>query len=69
MLIPHWLIILTAIELVGFLIFALAIATAIPEQKITSGLAHGDQRDSRQRAVAAGARCAEGLKSVNGPAR
>ncbi len=34
-MLPSWIIVLSAIELVGFLVFALSIATAAPEQALT----------------------------------
>jgi hypothetical protein len=34
LMLPDWVIILAAIELFGFLIFGLSIATAIPENEI-----------------------------------
>jgi hypothetical protein len=34
-MLPSWIVVLSAIELIGFLAFALSIATAAPEEALT----------------------------------
>jgi hypothetical protein len=34
-MLPNWIVVLSAIELIGFLVFALSIATAAPEQALS----------------------------------
>lgn len=35
-MLPNWVVILAAIELIGFLVFALSVATAVPEEASAS---------------------------------
>lgn len=34
-MVPSWIVVVSAIELMGFLAFSLSIATAVPEQALT----------------------------------
>lgn len=46
-MLPNWIIVLSAIELVGFLAFALSIVTAVPEEAPVRGSSEPNRGQAR----------------------